>query len=417
VRNGDWHSALKLMAAGTVFCQSLNIRAEYVNRSTETIRAIPADTENEDALRLEMLVCDHTAQMLVDTQPPDPSNFVERIEAAALRTLDLSKRLNAPDHQFSALGLLMVAALSAANVRKVETYGSDLLGLAQRSQNADFLPTAHYLNGYAKYYSADFSTALRECDRALDLASPANLGAPTAFDNVPNVRILRSRALWARGEFEPSLEEMEEANRSAIEGGHVPTIAWAAWGGVLVYLWAGAYERAAASAKLYEDLASEHSNPGWARYIPSMHEAMARLRDGRRSFGAAPIDWTPHIRTHADFMTSIHCAFHRPIDLQRIEAMPRHWCAAEHFRAAGEHHLVAGRAIEAEKFFLRALTTSRSQGAVAWEIRATLSLARLRAQRRQASAVRSFVEPLVDRFAGSRVNADLVYAAELLDDF
>ena len=413
VRNGEWHTALKLMAVGIGFCQSLNIRTEYVNRSTETIRAIPADAENEDALRLEMLVCDHTAQMLIDTQPPGPSNFVERIEAAARRTLDLSKRLNAPAQHMSALGMLAVAALTGADLKKVEVYGSDAFEFAVRAQGPDFLPTAHYLNGYAKYYCSDLVTALQECDRALDLAAPPNLGASNALDHVANVRMLRSRALWARGEFESSLEELEEAHRSAIESGHVPTIAWVAWGGVLVYLWAGD-ERAAASAKLHEDLATQYSNPGWARYVPSMHEAMSLLRDGNRSFGTAPIDWMPHVPSHADFMTSIHCAFHRPVDLQRIEAVPRHWCAAEHFRAAGEHHLVAGRMIEAEKLFLQALATAQSHGNIAWEIRATLSLAGVKMKQEDVSAARSLVEPLIDRFASSRVNADLVYGTDLL---
>jgi predicted ATPase/tetratricopeptide (TPR) repeat protein len=408
VRNSEWHTALKLMAGGIGFCQSLNIRTEYVNRSTETVRAIPAAADDEDALRLEMVVCDHTAQMLIETQPPGPSDFVERIEAAALRALDLSKRLNAPDQHMSALVALAVAALTAANFEKVEVYGTEAFEFAERAQRPDFLPTAHYLNGYAKYYCSDLATALRECGRALDL------GTSSPLDHVPNVRILRSRALWACGEFESSLEEMDEANRLATEGGHAPTMAWVAWGGILVYLWAGAYERAAASARLHEDLASEYSHPGWARYVPSTREAMLLLRDGHRSFGAAPIDWVPHVASHADFMTSIHCAFHRPVDLQRIEAVPRHWCAAEHFRAAGEHHLVAARPIEAEKLFLHALATSQAHGNVAWEIRATLSLAHLRIQQEQAPAARSLVEPVIDRFAGSRVNADLVYAAELL---
>ncbi|NKM77262.1 hypothetical protein GFL84_07920 [Rhizobium leguminosarum bv. viciae] len=417
VRNGDWHMALRLMAAGIGLCHSLNIRAEYVNRSAETIRAVPTDAQNGDALRLEMLVCDQTAQMLVDTQPPGPSDFLERIEAAALRTLELSRQLNAPDQHMSALVTLTVAAVTGANIEKMEVHGSDAFEFAQSSQNPDFLRSAHYVKGFVRYYGSDFDGALRECDRALILAGEVKPGVPIAFDHTPSVRILRSRALWVCGEFEASLEEMERAHRSAIEGGHAPTIAWAAWSGVCAYLWAGAIERASASAELYEQLASEYSNPGWAGYIPSLRVAMERLGEGRRSFDAAPLDWTPHVLSHADIMTSIHCAFHRPTDLQRIETTPRHWCAAEHFRAAGEHHLVGRRTIDAEKFFRRALTTSQTQGAIAWEIRATLSLARLRAQQEQASAVRSLVEPLIDRFAGSRVNADLVYAEQLLASY
>ncbi|PKA43634.1 hypothetical protein CWR43_11870 [Rhizobium sullae] len=414
VRSRDWHTALRLMAGAIGFSQSLNVRVEYVHRAIETLRMIPRDLQIEDALWLEMRVCGHAAQMLLDTQPPDPPNFIDCIGSIALRALELSKRLNAPDHQMSALVTLTIGALTGANVEDLESYGAGVFELAQRLKDSDSFRTAHYLNGYTKYYRSEFGAAVRDCDRALDLAAQAQPGTSIAFDHVPSVRVLRSRALWIRGEFVSGLDEMDEAHRIALDGGHVPTVAWVAWCGLCVYLWAGLIEKAAESAKLHEQLAREYRNPGWSRYVPSAHEALERLRDGRRSFDTAPIDWMPHVPSHADMMTSIHCGFHRPVDLHRIESAPQHWCASEHFRGAGEHHLTAGRMIEAETFISRALSISQSRAAAAWEIRATLSLARLRVRQQQSSAVRALLEPLVERFPQFDGNADLAYATDIL---
>ncbi|WP_194273774.1 ATP-binding protein [Rhizobium grahamii] len=216
VRNGDWRTALKLMAAAIGLCQSLNIKAEYVNRSAETLRTISADVRDEESLRLEMLVCDVTAQILLDTQPVHPLNFLDHIETAALRSLDLSKRLNAPEQRMNALVTLTSAAVTAANVAKMERYGSEVFEFAQQTQSADFLHTAHYLNGFAKYYCSDFAAALGECERAMTVAKSMMSPPPVATDYTSNIQVLRSRVLWIRGDFERSLEEVEEAHRSAI---------------------------------------------------------------------------------------------------------------------------------------------------------------------------------------------------------
>ncbi len=414
VRRRDWRPALKLMAEGVGFCQSLNIRMEYVHRAIETLRTKPTDPQDDDTLWLEMRVSGHTAQMLLDTQPVDPPKFLDLIEALASRSLELSKLLNAPGYDMSALVNLTIGALTGANVENIEAHGSSVFELAQRLGDPDSIRTAHYLNGYSRYCQSDFETAVRECDRSLGLAARAEPTLSIAFDHVPSVRVLRARALWIGGEFSAGLSEMEEAYRIALEGGHVPTVAWVAWCGMCVYLWAGMAEKAVSSAKLHEQLANEYRNPGWSRYVPSAYQALERMRQGGRSFGGSAIDWVPHVPSHADMMTSIHCGFHRPVDLQRIQTVPRHWCASEHFRAAGEHHLIADRTLDAERLFSQALAVSQSHGAVAWEIRATISLARLRGYQHQESSVPALLEPLIARFPDTRDNPDLSYAMQLL---
>lgn len=408
IRTGDRRTALDLMADGAGFCQSLNVKAEYIERAATTLRtSLPAEAPDNAILRSEMLVCDRMGQMLIDTQP---TNFIASAETAALRALALARQLNAPDVVMSALVTLTVAAQTAADIGKVTAYTAQVHDFAHLPGNAEFVPTANYLTGYARYYKGDLEPALSHLDEALRGA------APDALDHIANVRTSRARALWQSGEFEPALAELEAAHRVAVESGHGPTLSWVAWGGgVCVHLWAGTLERAAASARLFEDLAREYSTPGWAAYIPSLRQAMALLGTGG-SFGSGPVNWTPHVTSHADVMASIHCAFHRPLDLQRIQASQGHWCAAEHFRGAGEHHLAAGRSEEAERCFQRALAEARGRGAAAWEIRATLSLSRVRLQRAEAAATRALLEPLLERFPDRRFNTDLSYAATLLAD-
>lgn len=411
-RTDDWLTALKLLEAGISLCQTLNLKPEYIQRSESTLRLIPPDVQAEDALLLEMSTRNQQAEMLMDMQPP---SFVELIERTATRCLELATILNSDEHKMRALVSLTVAAQSSANRKKLQLYTAKSHEFAQRVRNPEFMRTAYYLNGFERYNVGDFNGALSELNNALLGAVAANSLNQVAFDHVPTVRIYRARALWARGEFLSSLDEIEEAHRSAMDGGHAPTLAFVAWGGSLcIYLWAGALEQAEASAQLFEDLAREHSNPGWASYIPSMREAVERLRRGQRSYGTGPFDWEPHVSSHADIMTSLHCAFHRSVDLQRVAMTPQHWCTAEHFRAAGEHHLAAGRSNEAEAFFSRALAVSIAQGNAAWEIRANVSLALLRMQQEQFAAARSLLEQMVHRFADPHLNADLVYATDLL---
>lgn len=327
----------------------------------------------------------------------------------------MSRRLEALDYQMNALVTLTMAALTAADAPKLTSLVSQIDDLARHSQKPEFQRIAYYLTGYSKYYTSDLDAAFSDLDQAVLDSPPGRPGSSISFDQTASVRMIRSRALWARGEFQASLEEMDEALHSALMANHPPTLAWIAWGGgVCVYLWAGAMERAVTCAKLFEELAREHSNPGWATYIPSMQHALERLQNGGRSFSAESIKWEPTAPSHVDIMTSIHCAFHRPVDVKRIEKTPQHWCAAEHFRAAGEHELAAGRRTVAEKHFSHALSVALTQGAVAWEVRAAVSLARLKLQEDQRARARALLEPVVDRFPDGKVNADLTYARNLL---
>jgi predicted ATPase len=69
----------------------------------------------------------------------------------------------------------------------------------------------------------------------------------------------------------------------------------------------------------------------------------------------------------------------------------------------------------AERFFLEALEVSRQQGALFWELRAAISLARLRMMHDQPDDARRTLAPVFDRFAEGFDTADMRSARAVLD--
>jgi tetratricopeptide (TPR) repeat protein len=92
-----------------------------------------------------------------------------------------------------------------------------------------------------------------------------------------------------------------------------------------------------------------------------------------------------------------------------------HWCTAEVLRVKGLLALSGDRdADAAATLFLQSVALARKQGALAWELRAAMNLARLRAkQGRQRKAI-ELLEGVYNRFTEGFESVDLLAARSLL---
>ena len=103
--------------------------------------------------------------------------------------------------------------------------------------------------------------------------------------------------------------------------------------------------------------------------------------------------------------------------LARAEHTEAGWYLAELLRTKGELLLLGGvpTAVEtAEQCFLRALDVARRQGALSWELRAAMSLARLWRGQRRVNEARKLLGPVYRRFTEGFATADLLTAKALL---
>jgi len=103
--------------------------------------------------------------------------------------------------------------------------------------------------------------------------------------------------------------------------------------------------------------------------------------------------------------------------LARAEQTEAGWYLAELLRTKGELHLlerVPSAVATAEACFKQALDVARRQGALAWELRAAMSLARLWRGQRRANEARKLLGPVYRRFTEGFETADLMAAKALL---
>jgi predicted ATPase len=103
--------------------------------------------------------------------------------------------------------------------------------------------------------------------------------------------------------------------------------------------------------------------------------------------------------------------------LARGEPTEAGWCLPELLRTKGELLLLGGTptaVATAEACFQQALDVARRQGALSWELRSAMSLARLWRGQQRVSQARKLLAPVYRRFTEGFGTADLVTAKTLL---
>jgi predicted ATPase len=104
--------------------------------------------------------------------------------------------------------------------------------------------------------------------------------------------------------------------------------------------------------------------------------------------------------------------------LTLIEKTKERWCEAEVNRIAGEIALKSPErdAAKAQAYFNRALFVAREQQAKSWELRAVMSLARLRRDQGKRDEARELLAPVYGWFTEGFDTRDLTEAKALLDE-
>jgi predicted ATPase len=104
--------------------------------------------------------------------------------------------------------------------------------------------------------------------------------------------------------------------------------------------------------------------------------------------------------------------------LERCERYEERWYIAELLRVKGELELQrhsAAASSSAEDSFLQSIDWARRQGALSWELRAAMSLARLRRQQNRTTEARELLASVCNRFAEGFETADFRAANALLE--
>jgi predicted ATPase len=162
---------------------------------------------------------------------------------------------------------------------------------------------------------------------------------------------------------------------------------------------------------------------GWGKVKKGdVAEGISLLRSGSAAYRATGAGmWMPH---YTAFMAGAYeiagqieeAATLLDEALQIVERTGERWLEAELYRHKGQLMLRRGHTEAAEELYRKALSIAREQEAKLWELRAAVSLARLRRDQGRRAEARDLLAPVFGWFTEGFDTPDLKEARALLDD-
>jgi predicted ATPase len=275
-------------------------------------------------------------------------------------------------------------------------------------------------------------------DRALAIYYPAEhrpLTTPSGRDVGVTLLSFRSACVWQLGYPATSRNDADRAVKCAREIGHATTLMYALWFAGWSYTYCRNYAAAVVQVDELIALADERGAQYWKALGTAARggifaqtgkasDAVRAITSGitsLRSTGATLYE--PWLLWH---LAIAYAELGQPDDARRcideaidkVERSKEKWCEAEVNRVAGEVALKspAPDTQKAEKYFERALAVARQQQAKSWELRASMSLARLLRDRGKAQQARELLAPVYGWFTEGFDTRDLKEAKALLEE-
>ncbi len=360
--------------------------------------------------------------------------------AAWATTLELAERLDDTGYRLRALWGLCIDQFNIGELRTALGFARRFAGLVENSADAIDLMMADRILATALHYFGDQKNARHHIERML--ASHAALAQQPQivrfqFDQRVTAHYFQARILWLQGFANQAMRVVErniEEGRTignalsfcSVLGQGACPIAFLSgdldaaerYGAMLLehadrygprvwHLWAGCFNGLVLAkrgdiAGGLRALRGGLEQAGDARFLPRFMLLLGGLavclgEAGEVAQGLATVEET----------------------LARCEARDERWYVAELLRIKGELAILEGAAdaaAAAEGYFLRALDCARPQGAMSWELRAAVCLARLWRDQHRAAEAREILRSVYGRFTEGFDTADLREAKNLLEE-
>jgi class 3 adenylate cyclase/predicted ATPase len=339
---------------------------------------------------------------------------------------------------FSVLYAFWGANFVAMNGEVIRDLAAQFLTLAEKQGATVPLMIAHRIMGTSLVLTGGIAEGRGHHDKAITLYDPAEHRPLTMrFGQDTKVTVLgfRALALWLLGYPEAGLRDANESLKNAREIGQAATLMPALVGAAMIYILCRNRGKAAAYADELIALAEEKGLPLWWA-LGMMNRGIELALGGKpseaseilisgitaqRTTAAAfliPFYLSNLARAHAElrqFEEAWRCVGEA---ITLVETTKEKWCEAEIHRTAGELALMSlePEAAKAEAHFERALAIAREQKAKSWELRATMSMARLWRRKGKRTEARDLLASIYDWFTEGFDTPDLKEANALLDE-
>ncbi|MGZ6241990.1 MAG: AAA family ATPase, partial [Candidatus Binataceae bacterium] len=351
------------------------------------------------------------------------------------RARELCHQLGESSQLFRALMGLRFFYTALGELQTARELGEQLLRLAQSAGDAGLLVEAHYSLAVPLHFLGEFVSAREHLEQTIVLYDPRqhrDHAVRYGLDPGVAARSLVAWLLWELGYPDRALEQTRAALSLARELSHPFTLAYALVLSSTILLWR---RDSRAVIELTDDLIPLCREQGFSSLLTSgtLVRDVALIAQGKEEEIAIK-PWEPawlrvtgsqsyvtghlarsveaHVKTgHSDAgMRLLGEA------LARVECTDERYCEAELHRLTGELLGTRERDAEAEQSFRTAIRIAHGQSAKSFQLRATMSLARLLAKQVRRDEAHTMLAAIYNWFTEGFDTADLKDAKALLDE-
>ncbi len=354
------------------------------------------------------------------------------IGRAYARAWELCRQLDDYSRGFTALRGRYLHHLNLLEMEKSQHFAEEAMRVAERLDDAARLVGGHMALGAALFWRGKLDPALAHFRRGFEMFDP-NMQFPDWPGPHPAVacQFFPMLISWMLGYPDRSLDELRAAVGSAETLGHSLSLANTLCYAALVHIFRheppAAADYAGRALRICEEQRIAHHHAfalcadGWVLGASGESEkGLAQIRQGLDSYGlgtAQHMLWA--LQADAQLATGKPEAALASVaaGLKAVEKMGGAPLEAELYRLRGEALLGgAGTVSEAEAAIDKGIDIARRQNAKSWELRAAMSLARLRRQQGRPQEAVALLAPILGWFTEGFDTADLQAARTLLDD-
>jgi predicted ATPase/DNA-binding winged helix-turn-helix (wHTH) protein len=347
----------------------------------------------------------------------------ERFLRAYARAEELADRVGVGKYKVETLVARTVSNLERGDTPAALAASEELLGIAARTSDPVAQLIADRAAAQATHFAGQQARAREFAARVL--AHPAR-SIPLAYSHAAIdrrvwMRIVQARALWLEGLPDQATLVAEESLLFAASDGPFAKCQALALAAAPIAFWRGDL---AVARRLVEELVQHCRRYTLSRWLKLglCYElaAAALIGDSASSVHGGshgPFAW-PANPLHYDLLATICDDWVDTETIHRAERGLSGWCVPEVLRVAGELTLRSGEPssqAKANGYFRRSLQIAAEQQALAWELRTTISLARLWQNEGRSAQARAALAAVSARFREGFGTADLILARRLLD--
>ena len=429
----DYHRAVKYLEQAAENAAARLANHETVRLSRRALELLKMLPETSERVQQELALRITLGVSLIATDGYAAAEVEENYQHAH----ELCQQQGESPQLFPILWGLWAYYLLREEVGRALPIAEQLLWLGQKAQDPILLVEGHWALGVVLAYGGEFTTSLQHLEQAIALYVPSQYQShirSTGHDPAVASRCQAAWVLWSLGHPDRAFERIGEALAMAEELPHYQSLALAEYFAAYFYQLRQEAESCGQRAQTTIRLAAEHGLIDWVT-LGSIQRGWALAEQGQVEDGVT--EMRRALAEYKERGTALREPYFQGIlaDVLRktgklaealkllTEALARadrngdRFFEAELYRLKGETLLMgAGAVTEAEACFHKSLEIARRQRAKAWELRSTVSLARLYHQQGKSAEARRKLEETYRWFTEGFATADLRAAKALLDE-